>query len=346
MAVKWLLFALLLAPPPGSRGVEIQRPGDAVTWTLSWDAPAPCPAREQVVAAIRAYLPALDQPPSTAPRADLQIRAQLEHVDGEWSARLDLSGREGASERRFSAASFAELSDAIALVAAVSLDPVLVSREFERLEAAAATPPKPDPEPTPISPPTPPINADPAPRRDLDLVLVNPDPPRPRTFQVGLRLHGGGGYGPTTTGYGAIGAGVAIFARPWRWALDGGWWLPQTLVREQAGGRFQAWWLGTRGCFVPARGTLEFPLCAGIEAGQTLARGLPPALNTQAAAYPWAAASLAPGLAWVINQRLALTAEAALLLPFVSGKFNAGDQTLQSLAPVGLRVLLAVELRL
>jgi hypothetical protein len=353
-AVKWLVFALLLAPPEG-RAVEIQRPGEAVTWTLTWQAPPSCPAREQVVAAIRAYLPALDEPPSTAARADLQIRAQLEQVQGEWSAQLISSGREGATERRFSAASCSELSDAIALVAAVALDPVLVSREIDRLAAAAQPeqlepselpelptirPPDPKPDPTTA------MDLSPAPDPRLTLDLSDTDQPSPRNFQIGLRLHGGGGYGPTTTGYAAIGAGLAIFARPWRWALDGGWWLPRALVREQAGGRFQAWRIGTRGCFVPQRGNLEFPLCAGIEAGQILARGLPPAINTRDAAHPWIAASLTPGLAWLITPRLALTAEAALLLPFVNGNFNVGDQALQSLPPVALRSVLAVELRL
>ena len=344
--VKWLVFALLLAPPSGGRAVEIQRPGEAVTWTLSWQAPPTCPPREQVVGAIRAYLPALEEPPAAAPRANLQIRAQLEQVDGEWSAQLDLSGREGATQRHFAAASCTELSDAIALVAAVSLDPVLVSREIARLEAAAAAEvietPEPEPEPEPLRPPDP----EPSPDPRLALDLGDQDQPTPRNFQIGLRLHGGGGYGPTNTSYGALGAGVAIFARRWRWGLDGGWWLPRTLVDSQASGRFSAWWLGTRGCFVPRRNKLEFPLCAGLEAGQLLARGLPPAVNTRDATLVWVAASLSPALAWVITPRVALAAEAALLLPLVTGSFMVGDQSVQSISPVGLRALLAVELRL
>ncbi|KIG19287.1 hypothetical protein DB30_03843 [Enhygromyxa salina] len=161
-----------------------------------------------------------------------------------------------------------------------------------------------------------------------------------------MRLHGGGGYGPTNSSFGAVGAGVALFGHRWRWSVDAGWWLPRTILREQAGGRFQAWWIGTRGCVVPQRGELEFPLCAGMEAGQVFARGLAPAINTRDATSPWIAATLTPAVAWVVTARVAIVAEAGLLLPLGRGSFDVGEQSLASLSPVGIRALLAVELRL
>jgi hypothetical protein len=347
--VNWLALALLLAPPDRS-AVEVQRPGEPMLWALDWSAPASCPDRDGVIARIGSYLPALEQPPLQVPRARLRVDASVEQIADAWTVRLNMSGEHGTSERSFSATSCEELADAVALVAAVSLDPVVVARELAVAQPAVVTdqPNQPDQPVQPVEPEAvPQNNLEPAP----DEVEFTPAPNEStaiaaRNFEIGLRVFGGGGYGPTTTGYASLGAGAAIFGRLWRWSLDGGGWLPRTIRTDQAAGRFSGWWLGTRGCVVPSRRSIEIPICAGLELGQVRALGLAPARNTRAASYPWVAASVSGGVTWVIIERVAIFVDAAALVPFISGDFRVGDQSLQQVAPIGMRASLGVELRL
>jgi hypothetical protein len=342
--VNWLALALLLAPPDRSV-VEVQRPGEPVLWALEWNAPASCPDRADVIARIGSYLPALDEPPLQVPRAKLRVDASVEQLADAWTVRLDMSGEHGSTERSFSASSCEELADAVALVAAVSLDPVIVAREVAENDS---------PPPVAAAQPVEPIEPAAAPEDNLEPTPSLPefmpasDEPNafaPRNFQIGLRVFGGGGYGPTTTGYAVLGAGAALFGRLWRWSLDGGGWLPRTIRTEQAAGRFSGWWLGTRGCVVPSRRTIEVPFCAGLELGQARAIGVAPARNTRAANYPWIAASVSGGVTWVIIERIAIVVDAAVLVPFFSGDFRVGDQTLQRVVPIGVRASLGLELR-
>lgn len=341
--MKWFALTLLLAAP-AETPVEVQRPGEPVLWALEWEAPVSCPTRDDLLARVRSYLPELEEPPVEVSRARLRIEARIEPLAVDWTVRMRMSGEQGTSERSFSAASCEELTDAVALVTAVSLDPVIAAREIAGARAAAQVvetqdePTEPEPEPPveeppeePASPLAVPDDAEPVPRRDVE---------------IALRVGGGGGFGPTATGYGALAAGVALFGPRWRWSLDGGGWLPRTVRSEQAAGRFWGWWVGTRGCFVPRRDPVEFPLCGGFELGQVRAVGLQPALNARDASYPWVAASVGAGISWVIIDRVALVADVAGLVPVIRGDFQVGDQTLQRLAPVGVRALLGLELRL
>lgn len=346
-----LALALLLASPalPDGGVVEVQRPGEPVLWALEWDAPTSCPTQAELVARIRSYLPALDEPALDVPRARLRVNARIEPLADAWSVRLSMSGEYGSSERSFAAATCDELANAVALVAAVSLDPVVVTRELAEAPPVAASDQRPEPDPEP--------EAKLEEEAELDPLVASLHEPEPepddeieaapaRNFEIGLRVFGGGGYGPTTTAYGALGAGAALFGRLWRWSIDGGGWLPRTIRGERAAGRFSGWWLGTRACVVPSRGKLELPLCAGVELGQARALGLAPARNVRAASYPWVAASISGGVTWVILEQVAVIVDAAALVPFVSGEFRVEDQSLQQLVPVGVRAMIGVELRL
>jgi hypothetical protein len=343
--VNWLALVLLLAPPDGS-AVEVQRPGEPVLWALDWNAPASCPDRDDVITRIASYLPTLEQPPRQVPRARLRVDASVEQIADAWTVRLSMSGEHGGTVRSFSATTCEELADAVALVAAVSLDPVVVARELVEVPLAGAIT---QPITQPIGPvAAPEVDLEPAPDElELTLSLLEPapDPIVARNFGIGLRAFGGGGYGPTTTGYASLGAGAAMFGRLWRWSIDGGGWLPRTIRSEDAAGRFWGWWLGTRGCVVPSRRMIELPLCAGLELGQVRALGVAPARNTRTGSYPWAAASISGGVTWVIIERVAIFVDAAALVPFFSGDFRVGDQSLQQVVPIGVRASLGVELR-
>ncbi len=372
-----LAYSLLLGPPP-PQTVEIQRPGDAVTWAFRWRAPEGCPTRAQVLERIDEYLPQLELPPERATSVALRIDVELTRDGDTWVANLQLSGRDGEQNRRFSTPDCSELADASALIAALALDPVLTARGLTVLSAALTEPgpdepleplepedpkapddpgaPPPNPETTePPSEGSDPVTTEPTRDTKLHLSEAGARPADPRDPaevglhrpRVGLRIQGGGSYGPTTTGYAAVGGGLAVFEGPWRWQLDAGWWTPRRIeLSDGRAGRVQSWWLGTRGCFVPMAGRVELPLCPGVEFGQIIARGVSPTTNARSARYLWAAAVVSQGLAWAFSEHFALTAEAGLLVALTRGSFSIDGQRLQAVSPVGVRGLVGLELRL
>lgn len=341
-----LLLGLVLAPPSDPGGVAIQQPEDTVVWAFDWEAPVECPTRDDLIEAIRDYLPELDEPPSSPGRAELRMASHITHEGETWMAEVRMSGRDGNAERRFSAPACSELADAIALITAVALDPVLVARRTETIDLDSAEP-EPEPtEPEPIEPePTEP-EPDDDPLRGLVLTEI-PEPSLPaRDFDLAIGVQGIGSWGPTETGFGGLAASFSVFAGRWRWQLDGGWWIPRTqTLADGRGGRIQGWWLGTRGCLVPRVGAVELPLCPGIEAGQVIARGIAPTTNVRGGRQAWVAIVVGPGLRWAVTDRLAITADATLLISLVRGRFLIGDEPLASTVPVGFRGALGLEIR-
>lgn len=321
---------------------SIQRPGDPAVWAFEWVAPPECPSRAEVIDGVRGYLPALAEPPPSPSRADLRVSVSVAAEGSGWAAIVRMSGREGASERRFSAPLCAELADATALITAVALDPVLVAREIAS-RAEPDSPPQivaPLDEPPPAKPATPePIDHTPR--------IVDDDPgPSPRNVDLGLGVFATGAWGPTTTGYGGVAGSFAVFARRWRWQLEGGWSFPRTLALDDGRrGRVHAWRLGTHGCLVTPVRVIELPTCAGIEAGSVLARGLAPTTNSTDASQPWAAVVIGQGLRWPFSSHLALAIDIALPIALVRGRFVIGEQTFVSLTPIGVRGALGLEAR-
>lgn len=347
-----LLLGLVLAPAGEPGSVAIQQPEDTGVWAFDWEAPAECPTRDDVIEAIRVYLPELDEPTDSPGRADLRIAVRLASEAETWTAELRTSGHDGNAERRFSAAACVELADAIALITAVALDPVLVAR---RTTVVETRPSEPEIEPPEIGPPEldepidPPELVEPPnddPLQGLILTAIPEDSPRTRDVDLGIGVQGIGSWGPTETGFGGLAGSFAVFAGRWRWQLDGGWWIPRTqTLADGRGGRIQGWWLGTRGCLVPRIGAVELPLCPGIEAGQVRARGIAPTTNVRGGTQPWVAITVGPGLRWAVVDRLALTLDATLLVSLVRGRFLIGDEPITSMVPVGFRGALGLEVR-
>lgn len=366
-----LSLALLLALAPGEAPVEVQRVGERELWSLDWRAPEACLSGEQVGELIQDYAPGLPAPAGPRTRAELRIVARLAPVEaGGWSASLDIHDSAGMHTREFSAASCEELGRATALIAAVMLDPVRAAMKLDKvvrqteasaqqLDEARSTrtdtelrePAMPEPAPSPL----PAYTSEPVPL----VPAPAPTPAQPsRLRRIGLSLNVGPGYGPTRAAYAAVGGGLSVNGPRWRWQLDGGGWLPQVLPRgsddaaapiDPLGsglGRFSGWWLGTRGCFVPAARPVEFPLCPGVELGQVRARAIDPIDDTGTFAELWAAALVSAGVHWRIRDALSLTTDLAVLVPFRRADIVLDSVLVQSLAPVGVRGTIGLELRL
>lgn len=345
-AVLPLVAALAFAVPvqtPSKPRVEAPR----ATIELDWQAPPSCPSADQLRERVRRYLPELDEPlaPGATP---MRARAIVEDESSAHVVELRMDNAAGQSVRRFSAADCELLTDAVALVIAVTWDPVeasLVLEEGAGGEAPVAPPP---PEPPPPAPreglsPSPTPSA-----RSSSSSASTATRPRDRgAARLGLRVFGGGGYGPTNAAFGSLGGSVAVFSRRWRALVDGRWVLPRAVrLTGTVGGRFEAWTVGGAGCFVPARGRLEFPLCAGFEAGQLRGEGLPSLASVEGARFPHAALRVIPGVSWAPLERLAVGLDLALSAPLTRAEFTVDGAVVQGVAPVGVLVVAGLELRL
>jgi hypothetical protein len=188
---------------------------------------------------------------------------------------------------------------------------------------------------------------------ELQVHLEQPAAPsrsiaRPRV-RAGLRVVGGASYGPTDAGFGDLGATVAVFAGRWRAELGGAWTPARELRRDGIGGRFDGWRVAARGCFVPRVGPrerLEFPLCPGFEIGQVRGRGLDDLPVALAASFPWIALALGQGLWFAPLSRLAIGVDLQLAVPVRGGRFLIETVEIQRIAPLSVRGLVGIELRL
>jgi hypothetical protein len=346
-----MVAALLSAGPPAAE-IPVQRPGEGVELVLHWQAPAGCPDREALIAELRTLLPELPDAIPEQGTARLRVEARVGLADSgpdPWTVELTTVAAEGTRVRSFAARGCQDVASATVLIVAVTLDPVAAASTLQ-VATAATQPEVPEPaEPEPEAEPA--SSQAPLPRSASGEggVIVPADPPaqRRRPPRVGLRLFGTGAYGPTNTGYGGIGGSVALFGRRWRWDLAAGWSIPRVVrLDDGRGGSLDGWWIGSHGCFVPEVRTLEFPTCAGFEAGLVRGRGRSPTINTEQVSVPWLAPVIAQGLAWAPIERLAIGVDLALLVPLGRGSFVIDEREVQRLVVVGARALLGIELRL
>jgi hypothetical protein len=334
MLAALLTSAWLLGPP-------VQRPRDVVPMT--WEAPAECPHVEDVVARVHALAPGVLAEPSSA-----RVVASVRSVEARYEVEVRVLAGDDEFRRAFVGDSCDEVANAVALVVAVLLDPVSSATEV-RTQPTADVSPTPVIETVPLPPPTPPVTQ---PIEDRAPALEPVESPRRSSPRVraGLRVAGGGGYGPTNAGFGELGATAAVIGARWRAEL-GGVWIPSRVLRAdgELGGRFDGWRIAARGCFVPqvgARDRLELPLCPGFELGQVRGRGLDELPVVLTASFPWVAVALGQGLWFAPIERLAIGVDLQLAVPLRGGRFLVETVEIQRIAPVSVRGLAGIEVRL
>jgi hypothetical protein len=352
-----LLAALGVGPPapgPDAPRPDVQRPSQV---QLEWSAPAACPSIDDLRTRLRDRLPTVDQPLSPG-MAPLEVTASILQASGGFEARIELRNRQGAGERTLSSRDCSLLTDAIVLVIAVTLDPVTTAAHSSQREAKIPEPSEDEPpaDPRPIDPrPADPVAApvsdapppsDPAGDRGISAV-DDTDATTTSRPQLGLRLLGGGGFGPTNTGYASLAGSFALIGDRWRVAIDGRWAVRRSVVRDGGvGGQFDAWLVGAVGCYVPGRAQLELPVCAGVEAGQVRGQGISTLPVVDRAAFSHVALRLAPGVTWVPIDRLAIGLDLELAAPLTRGEFVVDAIVVQGVVPVAVRAMLGIEIRL
>lgn len=327
---------------------------------LSWTAPESCPDE----AALRARVVQMTGE-EAARTASLSAHATARQEGPErWSLSLELVGPSGAGRRELSAPRCEELMEAAALVVAIAVDPQAA------LSSAAAPQEEVVPTPPPVSEaegtgedghvdedmsesagaeaPAAASVEEPAAAPEL---TPTASPGRARRVQVGVRAAAGVSFARLAPRTGAaVSLMLSVGGRGWRAELGGLYTPPVTGgPSPEIGGVFQAGAVVLRGCPSLRRGTIEVPLCAGLQVGAMEGRGRGSGLvTTTTARSPWLAVTLGAAMAWRpragrVGVWLQADAIAALLRPtFVT----AGGVTVHETARFGGQMLAGVEVSL
>lgn len=365
MASRLLLLAALLgAPGPSDSGSPGGPSREPLPLRVDWAAEPSCPDAEALrLELVRLLHRELRFDPDAEARVEGIIRRRADAFELE----LSVAAGELHERRTLSAERCEELRTAAALVVAVALEPWAAGeapRSVPEPDPPEAVPPEdpgePGEDPSATEAGTEPP-AEPAPRVPEDDELsfdleppaapssAEPSPRRP--VRVGVLVHGGLGIGQHATLAGGLGGALAALGRGWRVELTAVHWWP-TRVDAAQGASVRAWLTtgGVRGCWVPARGRWELPVCAGLEAGAMRARATGPGVTAITSTAPWLGIVAGAGAAWRATRWLALRASADLTVAAWRHAFHLqrGADTLPALtpSPVGARLLAGVELRL
>lgn len=291
-----------------------------------WDAPADaCPSEAEVVAELERLLGGrVDEQGEGRLAAIARVRRES---DGRWDLRLwtvtDLETR----ERSMVGADCAVLAEAAALLAAMAIDPDVLTRgdasqaAIEQAEHAQDAP-EPEPEPEPEREPEP----EPEPKPEPE-----PEPEPSRAFIVGLAARAGFSIGDLPDIGPTVGLGLAVQWRHARVQIDGHYAFVRKARFEgdpDRGADLRQGVAVIRGCGVlrAERAKLEFPLCVGLEAGAMIGEGVG-FVTVSEGRIPWVAVNAAPTLAWIPIPRLAVRLTVEPWVALLRRQFLVDDGT-------------------
>lgn len=305
---------------------------------LAWSAPPDCPPAESVRTMLDAHL----RPVDTPQRVDASV--DVVRTDDGYVAELSITLGDRRSARTLHAARCPALAEAVALVIAVTVE------SSHSPGDATVEPPV-----APIVPELPPTTVT-APSRGGATVAAIPaavpresPPRRARTIGMHARLFGAVEWGPLPGTSGGPGVAIGMRGRGFRVELGAAGLLPRrtTLAQDdRVQARFAAWSIGARGCGVPARARLEFPLCIAAEGGALEGAGRGATVNPTRTRRPWFALAAGPGLAFAPIPRIALLVGVDAVVPLWRAQFLVGGVEIHRPRPVGVRGVVGLEIRL
>lgn len=289
-----IIISTVLAPAVADVAERLQ---------LRWEAPPACPTEAEVRDRIGAYL-GRDEFDETVD--DVRVDARVASMrGGAWVLTVEVRVGEESVRRRIEAPRCADTRDAAALIIAVALDPLRVSRQAPPPALEPATTESPPSPPAAMPPPASPTPLPPSRRRWADVRVGG-------VMEVGAA--------PRVTG--GVALEVALVGRRFRVGLVSRY-LPPRTVRpfdrpSAAGVRVQTGVLGVRGCFVPSIGRIELPSCAQIDAGATRAEGVDLQIS-RVTHRPWVTAAVGQEIVWHSRRGfgawIAVDAAATLVAP-------------------------------
>jgi hypothetical protein len=318
----------LAAPDP----VNAEPPTPAADAAVIWRAPAGCPddaAIEQRITAL------VGEPPVTTPAT-----AQVRHAGDRYEVEL-VTWIDGGSQRReLAATSCAALADVVAVVIAVSLDPVITVVRAPVVANAVRTAA---------------IRDD---RGAIPAIARRSKDRGPRApLQIGFAIGAGYGSGVARRGSAVthlgfeLGRSVRVLG--WGVVIDARLWLPREFAAADPSVRVSTLLgtVGLLGCVKGNVGRVELPVCLGAEVGGFRARGRSNLSGGGPASYPWVAPRLRLGVRVPVARRVALWAAAEGAVPVLRARIDAGDaagtgtDTLWRTQPVSVRVMLGLDFR-
>lgn len=318
----------------------------AVADAVQWRAPAGCPEADAVR---RRVTDLLGRTPT-----EQELHAEgIVHAGPPW--RLDLSTTIGGrhQQRALEGDDCATVTEAAALILAVSLDPLGVSQNPE-----VAGPPARVEVPVLVAGQRAQATSEPQASTDANTGPLEgpsspPTSPTPARRQPWLRLGLGGELGAVPRGTGGVRLGIALAGPRLFVRVDGGYWIDRMAVLHQqpalSGARIG---LGTISLAAGLRlggARVGVPISIGLEAGGLRTRGVG-LLRPQALTFPWLAGLVGVGVSVGLARRLALWGAIEGSVPIVRPSVRVGQGTesleLYRTAPLGGRVLLGLAVRL
>jgi hypothetical protein len=286
----FVVLALLLSPAP----LEIE-----------WQAPEECPGADDVRASVERTLgPAADDE-----RTPIRASGRVQQSDAGYRLLLEVHDGAATSQRELEGATCREVTDAAALILAMTIDPRVAltdeppaeTTETEAAETKTVVPEvatkRASERVVPTEPVAPKIAPEPALKRE------------PIAVHFLARAMAGLGVGPLPGPSASLALALGIGGELWRVEAVGHYWpRVEGDAPDDSGRRARAslWSVGARGCVVPeirpggVSGQLRrvlFPICTGVDAGMMRAEAVGLEM-TQAKRTPWAAVVLGAGAEW------------------------------------------------
>ncbi len=337
-----------------------------------WDAPAAgCPAEPEVVAELERLL---GGPVQAQGRGRLAAIARIRREpDGRWDLRLWTVTADATRHRSMQGDNCHVLADAAALLAAMAIDPDVLSRatastaavdKAERAQEIEGPPPPEEiaereatePEPPPEEPvpgegePAEPRGDSAPPRPDDEPTGASSSGPTPRSWLLSVRAQAGLSIADVPAVGPVVRLGLGWQRERLRLELDGHYAFTRKARFEDTpsvGADLRLAMGVLRGCGVitTARAPLEIPVCGGLEVGALLGRGVG-FVTVRDGAVPWLALDVAPSLVWVPRPWLAMSLTVEPWVALLRGRMRVDDGTsLWRPFPVGLRAFGGVEVR-
>lgn len=323
-----------------------------------WDAPAACPTEAEVSSRVETLL---GTPLSEATNRRVSVIARVREEGDGWNMRLFTVTPEGTRERSLDHERCDLLAEATAVVVALAIDPAAAGSLQADDDALSLVVDADVDAHADVDADT---DADADEDVDVDVDVdadadADPDPvpssdePREAANEreiFGLvGLGGAVGWGALPRTAGGLAARIGVGWTHLRVEAVGRYWFRRDVrlqAPETSGADIEMWSFGPRVCGVPIAPPIEIPICAGVEAGQMIARAVQleqPRTVTAA----WAAATLTAGIAWAPVRMFALRldAEAFLALRRPAFDVEGGEGVLHRARAGGIRGILGFEVR-
>ncbi len=304
---------------------------------------------------------------STVENTDVFAHGRIDQANGEYRLLLSISSGGSVEIHRLAAPSCAELLDAVGLLVASTIDPLVAPAPAESVsvpvsESANETGPPPDPAMDPVETPDPAVEPAPELERapwwaeELEdpgrAVDEAPAPPEPEPGVVGLILaRGGVGYGTLPDLDLGFAGGLGLDIRGVAGVEIGASHYVERRFEDQDAYLGAA--IGVRlttgtllGCWRPKYARVVFPVCAGIELGAMRGIGVGAPNPTLRTGF-WGAGEGRVGLRYPDGAPVALAVDAQGYGVFQRPAFRlSGSDSVYRAGPGGFRALVGMDVRL